>query len=92
MFVLSVTLYLNIIVKRIVNGRIDGWSLLKDTLVWVVPPPIAQLSNKHALSIKLFLINTIIQPKNLKPRVFTKASTLNVIKFNLYNIDMLQDI
>ena len=47
---------------------------------------------KHPLSIKgLFLINTIIQPKNLKLRVFTKASTLNVIKFNLYNIGMLQD-
>ena len=54
--------------------------------------PISQISNKHPLSTKgLFLIN-IIQPKNLKPRAFTKASTLNAIKSNLYNIDMLQDI
>ena len=37
-------------------------------------------------------MNIIIQPKNLKPRSFTKASTLNVIKYNLYNIDMLRDI
>ena len=93
MFVLSVTLYLNIFAKCIVNARIDGRSLFKDPLVCVAPPPISQISNKHPLSIKgLFLINTIIQPKNLKPRAFTKTSTLNVIKFNLYNIDMLQDI
>ena len=90
MFVLSVTLYLNIVVKCIVNARMDGRLLFKDTLVCVAPSPISQISNKHPLSIRgLFLINTIIQPKNLKPRAFTKASTLNVTKFNLHNIDML---
>ena len=93
MFVLLVTLYLNIIAKCIVNARIDSRSLIKDPLAYVGPPPISQISNKYPLSIKgLFLINKIIQLKNLKPRAFTKASTLNVIKFDLYNIDMLQDI
>ena len=92
MFVLLVTLYLNI-VKCIVNAQIDGRSLFKDLLVCVTPPPISQISNKHPLSIKgLFLVNILIQPKNLKPRTFTKASTLNAIKFNLCNIDMLQGI
>ena len=93
MFALLVTLYLNIIVKCILNARIDGRSLFKDTLVCVAPSPMSQISNKHPLSIKgLLLINIIIQPKNLQTRAFTKASTLNVIKFNLYNIDMLQDV
>ena len=93
MFVLSVTLYLNFIVKCIVNARTDGRLLFKDTLVCVVPFPISKISNKHPLSIKgLFLVNIIIQPKNLKRRTFTKASTFNVIKLNLYNIDILQDI
>ena len=93
MFVLSVSLYLSIIVKCIINARIDERSLFKDPFVYVTPPPISQISNKHPLSIKgLFLINIIIQPKNLKPRAFTKASTLNVIKFSLHNIDMLQNI
>ena len=83
MFVLSVTLYLNIIVKCIENSRIDGRSLFKDPIVCVAPSSISQISNKHPLSPKgLFLINIIIQPKNLKPRAVTKASTLNVIKFN----------
>ena len=87
MFVLLVTLYLNI-VKCILNAQIDGRSLFKDLLVCVTPPPISQVSNKHPLSIKgLFLVNILIQPKNLKPRTFTKAS-----KFNLCNIDMLQGI
>ena len=82
MFVLLVTFYLNI-VKCIVNSQIDGRSLFKDLLVCVTPPPISQISNKHPLSIKgLFLVNILIQPKNLKPRTFTKASTLNAIKFN----------
>ena len=73
--------------------RTDGRLLLKDTLACVGPSPTSQMSNKHPLSIKgLFLINIIIQPKNLKPTAFNNASTLNVIKFNLYNIDMLQDI
>ena len=90
MFVLPVTLYRNVIVKCIVNARIDGRSLFKATLVCVAPSPISKISNKHPLSIKgLFLVNIIIQPKNLKLRAFTKANTLNVIKFNLYNIDML---
>ena len=93
MFVLSVTFYLNIIVKWTVNARIDGRSVFKDPLVCVAPPPIFQISNKHPLFTKgLFLINIIIQPKILKPRAVTKASTLNVLKFTLYNIDMLQDI
>ena len=93
MFVLLVTLYLNITVKCIVNTPIDGRWLFKDTLVCVAPYPISQIPNKHLLSIKgLFLVNIIIQPKNLKPKAFTKASTLNVIKLNLYNIDMLQGI
>ena len=57
------------------------------------PSPNITNIKKDPLSIKgLFLINIIIQPENLKPRAFTKASTLNVIKLNLYNIDMLQDI
>ena len=93
MFVFSVTLYLNIIVNCIVNAQIDGRLLFKDTLVCVAPSPISQTSKKHPLSIKgLFLINIIIQPKNLKPRAFTKASTLNVIKFSLHNIDILRNI
>ena len=57
--------------------------------------PSSNITNikRDPLSIKgLFLINIIIQPENLKPRTFTKASTLNVIEFNLYNIGILQDI
>ena len=94
MFVLSVTLYLNIVVKCIINARIDGQLLLKDTPCMCSPSPnVTNMKKKHPLSIKgLFLINIIIQPENLKPRTFTKASTLNVIEFNLYNIGILQDI
>ena len=58
--------------------------------VWPLPQ-YHKYQKKQPPSIEgLFLINTVI-PKNLKPRAFTKASTLNLIKFNLYNIDMLQD-
>ena len=54
-------------------------------------PNITNIKRKHPLSTKgFFLINTIIESKNLKPRAFTKGSILNLIKFNIYNINMLQ--
>ena len=85
---LSVTLYLNINVKCIINDQIDGRLLFNDS-----PLTILEISNKHPVPIKgLFLINIIIQRRNLKSMAFTKVSALNVTKLNLYNIDMLQDI
>ena len=62
------------------------------TPLYVWPDPqYHKYKKKHPLSIKgFFLINTIIESKNLKPRAFTKGSILNLIKFNIYNINMLQ--